>query len=435
MPMAQQPSPTLHPRISCFWPLRKTYYGWAVLSAGVLSSFATVPTQGPVMGIFVQPIRDDLEWSATAISFGFVLGSVSGGFFSWAIGGLLDRKGSRAVMSVSGLLIALTMVGLASMQQPWHFWIAFGLARGIATSGAQLATMVSLASWFVRRRGRVVGLIGVGQRFGQTVLPLCLVAIIDVLSWRAAWLVLGGMVVLLLTVPSALLVRRRPEDYGLLPDGERAEEETPEGISARAEQIENTWTLSEAKRTRTLWLLIAAQGGVVLGLNATNLFMAASLQDGGLSLALAATATTIFAGAASLSAVPWGLLLERVHTRYLGMASTAMLAIALMIAPVASSFPVAVGFALLYGLAVGAWTVTSRMLFANYFGRRYFGSIRGFAAPFMVLVNPLGPLLAGYVRDTRGSYDLAFATFSVVFMLSFIAFLLAVPPRKPTAGR
>ena len=153
----QQPT---QPRISRFWPFRKSYYGWAVLSAGVMSSFATVPTQGPIVGVFNQPLRDDLGWSATDIALAFVIGTVAGGFVSAIIGKVLDRRGARAVATISGVIIALMMVGLSRMQEPWHFWLFFGIARATAASGAQLSVIVSLASWFVRMRGRAVGFIG-----------------------------------------------------------------------------------------------------------------------------------------------------------------------------------------------------------------------------------------------------------------------------------
>jgi MFS family permease len=429
--MAQTPPHTAQ-RISRAWPFHRLYYGWAVLGAGVLAAFAAVPTQGPIVGVFVQPLRDDLGWSALSISLGFVLGSSSGGVFAFIIGGMLDRRGSRAVTAIAGVVIAASMIGLSLMTQPWHFWLFFGLARGTAAA-AQLATTVSLASWFVRKRGRAVGILGTGQRLGQAVMPLPIFAIMAALSWREAWLALAVVVVLLLTVPSLTFVRRRPEDFGLWPDGGQPPvERTNDGPGEFAQSVEETWTLREAKGTRALWLLIAAQGGVVLAINATNLHITAHFQDQGIPAGLAVTTTAIFAATSATSTLPWGLVLEHVHTRYVGLFATGMFAVSMIVATLAESFPMAVLFAVIYGLALGAWTVTSRMLFANYFGRRAFGSIRGFAAPFMMIFSTTGPLAAGLIRDVRGGYELAFMIFFGVFILTFIAFLFATQPRKPT---
>ena len=419
------------PRISRFWPFKNVYYGWAVLVAGAFSSFATVPTQGPIVGIFNQPMRDDLGWSATDISLAFVIGSVSGGFLSSIIGRVLDRRGPRMVSVVAGVIIAIAMVAISRMTEPWHWWVLFGIARGTAASGAQLATLVGLASWFVRKRGRVVGLLGVGQRGGQFLMPLPLVGIMALSSWREAWIVLAVVVIVLQVLPSAALYRHRPENYGLLPDGAEAPPDKGDGAAKKPEAVEHSWTLAQAKRTRTLWLLILAQGGVILCLNAANLHAAAHLQDRGLSLLQAGLVTTIVAGASMVTVLPWGFAMERFHVRTLGLISTAMLVLAMVMISFADAFAIAALFGLTYGVALGAWTVVSRMLFANYFGRRNFGAIRGFAAPLMAIVNPAGPLLAAWFRDTRGEFDLAFTFFAGVFVLSFLAFLLATPLKSP----
>jgi OFA family oxalate/formate antiporter-like MFS transporter len=417
-------------RISRFWPFRNIYYGWAVVVAGAFSSFAMVPTQGPIVGIFNQPMRDDLGWSATDISLAFVIGSVSGGFISSLTGRVLDHRGPRMVSVLAGIIVSLTMVAISHMTEPWHWWVLFGLARATAASGAQLATLVGLASWFVRKRGRVVGLLGVGQRGGQFLMPLPLVGIMAISSWREAWIVLAVVVIVLQVLPSAALYRHRPENYGLLPDGA---ETLPDGgnRSGKAQLIEHSWTLAQAKRTRTLWLLILAQGGVILCLNATNLHAAAHLQDRGLSLLQAGIVTTIVAGASMVTVLPWGFAMERLHVRTLGLTATAMLVLAMVMISLADTFAIAALFGLTYGIALGAWTVVSRMLFANYFGRQNFGTIRGFAAPLMAIVNPAGPLLAAWFRDTRGEFDMAFYFFAGVFTISFLAFLLAKPLKSP----
>ena len=272
------------------------------------------------MGVFVRPMQDELGWSATSISIGFALGSGLGGISSVWVGRILDRHGARGVTVAAGMILVGCMVGLAAMTQVWHFWGFFGLARGTAAAGAQLGTMVALASWFVRKRGRVVGLLGVGQRTGQLLMPLPIVAIMTWLGWREAWLALAGFAFLALVLPSAAYMRRRPEDYGMLPDGQQPTGQAPTG-EASEEAGEELWSLAEAKRTVTLWALIVAQAAVVLAVNATNLHINANLQDKGLSQFSAAMAVTIYLTVAALSVFGWGLLMERVHTRYLALTS------------------------------------------------------------------------------------------------------------------
>ena len=423
----------MQPRISRFWPFPRVYYGWAIMTASMLNAAASVPMQGPILGVFVRPMQDELEWSATSISIGFALGSGVGGVSSIWVGRLLDRRGSRGVTVAAGMILVGCMVGLAAMTQVWHFWGLFGLARGTAAAGAQLGTMVALASWFVRKRGRVVGLLGVGQRTGQAIMPLPIAAVMVWLGWREAWLALAGFAFLALVLPSAAYMRRRPEDYGLLPDGQRNTGEVRVGETSE-QAGEELWSLSEAKRTITLWALIVGQAAVVLSVNATNLHITASLQDKGLSQDLAVTALTIYLTVAALSVFGWGLLMERVHTRYLALTAVSLFCMAMVLATMASSFPAAAAFSVVFGSALGVWTVVSRMMFANYFGRRSFGTIRGFAAPIMAGVSMIGPIFAGRVKDITGSYDLSFTIFAAVFVVAFTAFALAKPARKREQG-
>ncbi len=419
------------PRISRFWPFEKIYYGWAIMAASMLSAAASVPMQGPIMGVFQRPIQEDLGWSSLSISIGFAIGSGLGGIGSVWVGQVLDRRGPRRVSVVAGMVLVGCMIGLASMTQFWHFWGLFGLARGTAAAGAQLATMVALASWFVKKRGRVVGLLGVGQRTGQALTPIPIGLMVVALGWREAWLALAGFAFLAIVLPSAAWMRRRPEDYGLLPDGRQSAQPV---VSAEASEDagEELWTLAEAKRTRTLWALIIGQAAVILSVNATNLHITASFQDKGLSYELAVATTTIYLTIAALSVFGWGLVMERVHTRYLALTAVTLFFAAMTLATTANSFGLAVLFSLTYGSALGVWTVVSRMLFANYFGRRSFGTIRGFAAPIMSGVSMVGPIFGGFVRGQTGSYDVAFITFAAVFLVAFAAFALAAPVRKTT---
>ena len=420
---------TQQPRISRFWPFPRVYYGWAIMTASMLNAAASVPMQGPILGVFVRPMQDELGWSALSISIGFALGSGVGGISSVWVGRVLDRRGARGVTVASGMILMGCMVGLAAMTQIWHFWGLFGLARGTAAAGAQLGTMVALASWFVRKRGRVVGLLGVGQRTGQFIMPLPIVAIMTWLGWREAWLALAGFAFLALVLPSAAYMRRRPEDYGMLPDGQQPTHQvlTTETSEEAGEEL---WSLAEAKRTLTLWALIVAQAAVVLAVNATNLHITAHLQDKGLSQNQAVTALTVYLGVAMLSVFGWGLLMERVHTRYLALTAVTLYFTAMVLAIAVTSFPTAVAFSLVFGSALGVWTVVSRMMFANYFGRRSFGTIRGFAAPIMAGVSMVGPIFAGRVWDVTGSYNLSFTVFAGVFGVAFVAFALARPVTK-----
>ena len=119
------------------------------------------------------------------------------------------------VVVAAGIIIALAMVGLSWMHEPWHFWLAFGAGRGSALAGIQVGTGVALSNWFIRRRGRTIAIRGMGQRAGQSIMPMAIFAIMAIAGWRAAFLSLAGVTAVLIILPAFIYLRRRPEDMGM----------------------------------------------------------------------------------------------------------------------------------------------------------------------------------------------------------------------------
>ena len=262
------------------------------------------------------------------------------------------------------------------------------------------------------------------------------VAIILAFSWRHAWAILALVVLVFVSVPGLLFVRRRPEDYGMLPDGADPDAAAApiDSAAAQRESVEQAmWTVREALRTRTLWLVIFTMSAMGFAQTATNLHAAASFQERGISFAASATIVFIFAMTSALTTFPWGWLIDRLHIRYVMMLTALLYVGSMFIIASADSYADAVFFGLVFGSAAGAWTLGFRLLIPNYFGRRSTGAIRGATAPFMAFVGPTGPLLAGIIRDATGEYTLAFNIFAGVFGLAFVSMMLAKPPKHPRA--
>ena len=344
----QQP----RPRTSKFWP-SNVFYGWAIVLTGLVASFGMVPVFGPVLGVFIKPIEQELGWSRATISMAFTIGSLTGTLSTFAFGRLIDRYGSRVMVVVAGGIISGSMIVLAYMQEPWQFWIAFGAGRGAAIAGIHVAVTVTIANWFIKRRGRAVALRGIGQRAGQSLVPLLIIAIISVASWRAAFLALACFTAITIILPGALYLRRRPEDIGLQPDGmlqtTKSTDISPKiGRFSRAAH-DYSWTLAEARRMRTFWILVLFTAMERFCLGSINLHMVVSFQDRGLSDVLAVSVLSIFAATSALTGLPWGLLLERIHVRYGAMLVSILLAMSMLIIMTAEDYPSAIAFGLLFG--------------------------------------------------------------------------------------
>ena len=422
------------------WPSR-AYYGWAIVFTSFFISIAQVPMYGPVFSVFVKPIEDELGWSRTTITMAFTVGSLGGALLASVVGPVVDRYGARGVMSVTGLLVTAGLLGIAAMSEPWHFWVAYGASRTVSVAGVGLGTSVAIANWFVRMRGRAIAIRAAGQRAGQAVVPLLILPVLLTLGWRESFVVFGVVAALFITIPSLAFIRRRPEDFGLLPDGDHpAPSEVPAsaGMTERAGTTEvageHLWTLREVRGTRTLWMLTAGMAAGLSAQIAINVHAVANFEDKGIPQGLAVTVASIFTGVAAVSMLGWGMLVERVHVRYVSMAAMGLFFLAMGVLLVAETYPAAALFALLFGLGTGGWTVAQMIMIPNYFGRLHAGSIKGFISPVEGLLGISGPLAAAWVFDTTGSYDAAFAAAAATFAAGCAAFYLAKPLRAPSAS-
>lgn len=425
----QRPPATVG-RLPRLWPSR-FYYGWAIVWASFLISVAQVPMYGPVFSVFVKPIGDDLGWSRSTITVAFTAGSLGGALLAAGVGPLLDRYGARGVMAATGVIVAGGMLGVAAMSEPWHFWLAYGAARTAAVAGVSLGTTVAIANWFIRMRGRAIAVRAAGQRGGQALVPLLILPVLLTFGWREAFAALAVSALLLVTIPSLLTIRRRPEDFGLRPDGDAREGASASGAGPAGE---TSWTLGEARRTRTLWAVTAGMSCGIAAQIAINVHAAPNFQDKGMSEGLTVTIVSVFTGVAALSMAGWGALLERVHVRWASMGAMALFAAAMGVLLIADAYPTALLFAVLFGLGTGGWTVAQMIMIPNYFGRLHAGAIKGFVSPIEGVVGISGPLIAAMVFDAAGSYDLAFAGAAALFTAGFAAFYAAKPLGAPPRG-
>ena len=273
---------------------------------------------------------------------------------------------------------------------------------------------------------------GIGLRSGQAIFPLFIAPIILWLSWRHAYAMLAVVAFALIVVPGWIFLRRRPEDLGMLPDGEPV---SPAGQGAASAPVggarDVSWTLHDATRTLAFWMIVTAVTTVVFAQTAVNLHAVASFQDRGIADAFAGVFVFIFAGTAAISAYGWGTLMDKFHVRWVSLLATVLVAAAMLVLIFADNMAMALLFSVLFGLGIGGWTVGQVVLFANYFGRAHAGAIRGFGQLAAGPVGSAGPLMAGYLYDATGDYIVPFKIFFASLGLVVIALLLARPPGDP----
>jgi MFS family permease len=234
----------------------------------------------------------------------------------------------------------------------------------------------------------------------------------------------------LFVVPALLVYRRRPEDVGLLPDGDPPE--SPE-TDARKPRLapEFSWTVAEAVRTRALWLIVAGMFIGTLANGSVSFHLVAFYTDKGLSTSTAALAISLFALFGAIASIVWGFLVERFSERLLLTVAMVLSGFCMWAMLPTVGAPAALSVAALYGLVARGEGTLVNIILAQYYGRESYGRIAGVTSPFNMVALGLGPLTASLSYDLTGAYTTVYAIFGFTYLISAILLWLARRPALP----
>lgn len=404
------------------------YYGWVILFAAGDAMFVRNAAASLTLAVFMFPIADDLGWSRTLIAGAASLGGLVAAVTSPLVGWASDKYGVRLILTISVLALGISTFSLAWATVPIVFYLAFGMGRVLFSSSFQIGPSVVVSRWFVRRRGRATGILFLSHSIGMSIFPLLAGMVIRYWGWQAAWMVLGTIVWAAALVPVSILIRQSPEAMGLTPDIPKGRPDHKTGPSPVPSEEPN-WTLRDARRTPTLWLLALATGILFLMQAGTNNHQAAYFIDQGLGVAVSTLSISFNAAFTGIGSLSWGWLVERMPVRYCYASVAALMVAALFLLPSANTVWEALLVASLFGVAVGGILVVPAVAYANYFGRQSIGIIRGITEPFVSLGQAIGAVFSGLVFDLTGSYHTAFMTLAVFGIATVGLILLTKPPK------
>ncbi len=396
------------------------YYGWVVLGCVCLAGFAR---QGPavaVLSIFVAPMTGAFGWSRTEISGAVSLGGVLAAVISPMLGPVLDRRGARLILCLAVLGTGLSTMALSLTQSLLMFYLLFCFARMVWAGPFDLGLYGALNNWFVARRARANSLATLAQMSGLVAMPLIAQFAMQGSDWRAGWVAIGTTVLVVGFLPAWLLLVRRPEDAGLLPD----RLVSPTGQAAP----EPRFSRAEAMRTPAFWLLALYTVLVYPVQAGVSLHQAPHLIEQGLSPIVAATVISFFSAMSAVASFGIGFLPRRWPVRFAMSLSGALLAIGTFGLIDIGSAKTAYLAAGVFGLGIGGVMTLLPMAWADYFGRESYGAIRGVALSMQVLAQASGPLLSGALRDWTGNYTWSLLVFGVLAALAAGAAIVARRP-------
>ena len=407
------------------------YYGWVVVGAAGTAVFARMAPNITTLTIFILPLSAEFGWSRTLISGSVSVGALAALVLSPAVGWCIDRFGARPVLVVSVLVLGLAMTSMAWATVPLTFYIAFASARVVFHTSAPIGASTVSARWFIKKRGRAIGIVFLCGAIGGLVFTMLSAQMIEHFSMKTAWIVIGLVVFGVSVAPSLLLVIERPEDMGLLPDNENPSVvvEERDSLSPLEENHENdSWTFPEAAKTKAFWMLFFAGMAMFCVNTGTNVHIGAYYLDQGLTLTVAAVAISIGWIVSACGSVVWGWVLEKIEARRAYSVVFMILCVSTVYLLTVDSTAGALIAAILIGSVSSGSNVIIAIMYANYFGRNSLGRIRGVSETGVLLGQATGPLLAGILFDSRGSYSFVFLLFGGIALAGSLIVLQARPP-------
>lgn len=409
---------------------RLYYHGWVVLGVAALAMVGTLPARTQGLGLVTEPLLRDLGIERVAYAEVNFWATIVGSAFAIGIGRLLDRLGSRVVLSAVALGLGLVVCGMsrATSLRALALWIT--LTRGLGQSALSVVSITMVGQWFVRRIDRAMAFYSVVMSVGfMAAFPLVGSAVQEH-GWRAAWLAVGLALIAGLAPLAWLFVRRSPESCGLTPDGDLAAYGS-RGETAPVEPAGATWAAALA--TPAFWVF--AVGAALYGLVASGigLFNESILAERGFGPEVYYRTLVVTALTALVGNFLGGWLAGRMALERLLAIALAVLAVGLAALPWVVNLAHVFAWATAMGLGGGLVMVLFFSVWPRAFGRRALGRIQGSAQAITVLASALGPLLLAWCVEWTGSYRWMFEILAgVIAALAAGALLVRVP--RPTAA-
>mgnify|MGYP002784242051 CR=1 FL=1 len=395
------------------------YYGWVNLTVAALAMVGTLPGRTQGLGLITESLLRDLQIDRVLFAQINLWATLIGALFCFGIGRLIDRVGSRVVLTAVMLALAAVVLAMSGARSVVLLAVLITLTRGFGQSALSVVSLTMVGQWFVKRLSLAMGVYTVLMSIGFMIAFPVVGSIVVGSGWRSAW---GGVgfALLLLAPIGWLLVRHTPESSGLALDGEKASEEPPETLTG--------FTLRQALLTPAFWVF--ALSSSVYGLIASGiaLFNESILAERGFDASVYHRTLVITALTALAGNFLGGWLAEKWRMNRLMALAMAMLAGALLALPYVQSELHVVAWAVVMGLAGGFVIVLFFSFWSRAFGRAHLGKIQGAAQSLTVVASAVGPLLLAECVEQTGSYAVMFYALSlVVAALGVSAWLVSIP--------
>jgi MFS family permease len=404
----------------------RIFYGYWLVFVTFVLLFLVIGCGSFAFSLFVTPLQQELGWGRGQIMAGFTIFFVTMGVVSPLVGRLVDRYGARPVIPVGAVVMGLGFVVVSRMSDLYLFYLGYVLIGMGGAGMGQVPCSAIVSHWFKKRRGTAIGFMAAGVGAGGVLAPL-ISNIISDQGFRAAYFAMAVIIWVVVIPLGAIVVRTRPSEMGMYPDGERI----PTGaLNVTAAAVPGI-SLRTAMGTRTFWLIVIS---FITGCFASMGLTQAPvphLQDIGFPIQTAAAGLSAIGIGSAIGKIGFGWLCDKMQPSRawaLGQAMMAASVLILLSIDAQSSVALIWAYSLLVGLGMGAWLPTLSILTSRNFGLAFYGAIFGALNLAQSMGTATGPFFAGLMYDATGTYYWAFIVFGLMFLIGIPVILLVKKP-------
>ena len=398
--------------------------GWREVALAFSANVAVVGIGFYSFSVFFKPLAEHFGWSRALVAWGPGVSLIVSAFFAPLAGRLVDKYGMRPMLMWGSMAAALSLVLMGFMQSIWQYFFLFGVIFSIANVHmGDIVTGSTVARRFPGRPGVALGIAAVGVSFGGVIVPPFSQWIISEWGWRAGFMGLAAVAMLLVFLPAVFLLRKNHHEVN-------NEEPAPNKIKIESES-ERSWTRSEALASTRFWKLVTVFGLGFFPLGTMLVPQVPFLTDPGIGLSTSrATLVLSFTAAMGMAGkVIWGTLFDKIEGRWAVAASFTMQAAAIVWLLNASTFADALIFGFFFGLGMGGMVPMHTAMRARQFGHGYLGAIMGISSPVTMLAQAGGQPLGGWIFDITGTYHAAFYSFIACYLLGVLIIITLRDPK------
>jgi MFS family permease len=421
---------------------KKIFYGWWIVLSTNIICMLGYGTWLYSFGVFFKPMSAEFGWTRTMTAGAYSLRSIEGGIASPIVGWAVDKYGARIVIIIGAIISGLSFALMPLVDSLLDFYLIYGVALSVGMSAMlYLPAWTVIARWFKRRISLAMALLAVGAGFGGLVCAPLAAVLITHFGWRSAFVVLGALI-WIVALPLAFVVRDSPRDMGLWPDGDTPVEESPTEADARLEvpggapdpSPPTDYTLKQALMSSSFWTLALAFFFFGMAHSTVTVHTVPALTDAGIPVETAAVSIGLLTVVSIVGRLSFGFLGDYVTKRYLFMVAYGMMGAGVLVLMDAKTMNMVYLFIFLFGVGFGGTVPLMPAIRAEYFGRAALGKIQGFMNPVMMFAGAVGPIFAGYVFDTTGSYRISFMVTGLFTFCAVVAIFFARPvkPQQET---